>query len=143
MEWTTQDPNGFLNAGSRWTKEFSTSKTVRVVLGVIVSSVREDDLIVWATEQNDGITRTRPYSGRRTAFNHWEPARPPLFELGHTYTQVLSSESFEDRRTYQVIHVFGDGEKAGQVIALDDLEQIAELVQSERHLYQDITGERS
>lgn len=141
MEWTTQDPNGFLNAGSRWTKEFSTSKTVRVVLGVIVSSVREDDLIVWATEQNDGITRTRPYSGRRTAFNHWEPAKAVQFEVGHTYRPNTSTSG----TTFLVMHVFKreTEDRGARVIALRDGEDAVNLYQSERGSFEDITGETS
>lgn len=139
MEWTVIDPDGPLNAGTRWTIQYGTPHTVRVIHGLYLSDTREDDLIIWTIEKH-GVPEGRPYSGRRRSFHRWESAKLPVFEVGHVYTQVLSSVSFEDRRTYQVLHVFEDGEKAGQVIALDDLEQIAELIQSERELYRDITG---
>jgi len=139
MQWTTEDPDGALDSGTRWTIKYGTPHTVRVIHGLYLSDVREDDLIIWTIEKH-GVPEDRPYSGRRGSFNRWELAKPPLFELGHTYTDVPLAGQIRNDRTYRVIHVFETGETAGQVVTVDNRDKIVGFDPSERPLYQDITG---
>lgn len=137
MEHSENDPTGPLDKGTRWTQKYNTSRLVRMIVGLYVSSnVPEDDLIIWSTETN-GISNPRPYSGRRTAFNRWEPAKAPKFEKNRRYYLIDSEES--NRRVYTIVHVFEPGGEHPQVLAVDDLNQVTRLNQSERGHFEDVT----
>jgi hypothetical protein len=140
MDFHTQDPNGDLNAGTRWTIKYGTLHTVRVIHGLYLSGIREDDLVIWTIEKH-GVLEGRPYSGRRQSFHRWEPAKAPVFELGHTYrhNEDLVGEVGALSR-FLVLHVAEGGDMVGRVITLKDGEHVVEMTQEDRCRFEDVTG---
>lgn len=140
MEFKTGDPAGVLDSGTRWTVKYGTPHTVRVIHGLYLSDPREDDLIVWTIEKH-GVPDGRPYSGRRTSFKRWEPAKAPLFEKDHVYRRKDAGPVGTASR-FLVLHVIEEGDPH-RVIVLKNGNQVIDLYQSERGSFEDITGERS
>lgn len=138
MKWTTEDPAGVLNAGTRWTIKYGTPHTVRVIHGLYQSDVREDDLIIWTIERH-GVPQDRPFSGRRRSFHRWEPARMPVFELNHMYRHKEAGPTGQTSR-FLIIHVMEKGDPF-RVIALKNGDQVVDLFQPDRNQFEDVTGE--